>query len=141
MILSEATYDYCFQLIEAGIVNGTESFQDFAELSSSLAPRDLSLEEREAAESLAWKALLRGWTRATSGFSEQHEIHAHAQEGGHMSGRFEVRNSSGVKATITIDAPLTEYADGENVLVFDDHQVVVATIEPGEGCEILEVAQ
>lgn len=35
---------------------------------------DLSISEREAAESLAWKALLRGWSFALAGFDGQRYI-------------------------------------------------------------------
>jgi len=71
-------YDYCFTLIHAGLeAQGQKqealSWGLFLLLTSS-APKDLSTEERQAAESLAWKALNRGWDRALSGFPESHEI-------------------------------------------------------------------
>jgi hypothetical protein len=89
-------YDYCFTLIAAGLEH-SEPPRPFAipqkqfatpvqspkfealtwelfMLLTSSAPPDLSTEERQAAESLAWKALNRGWNRALSGFPAEHEI-------------------------------------------------------------------
>jgi hypothetical protein len=70
-------YDYCFTLIAAGLEQSPKfealTWELFLLLTSS-APKDLSTEERQAAESLAWKALNRGWGRALSGFPESHEI-------------------------------------------------------------------
>jgi hypothetical protein len=58
-----------------------------------------------------------------------------------MITKFAVSNKFGQKATITVDAPLTENIDGGSILVYDDHQVVVATLEPGEDCTITSVTQ
>ncbi|HKM99455.1 MAG TPA: hypothetical protein VJX23_02980 [Candidatus Binataceae bacterium] len=42
---------------------------------------------------------------------------------------------------ITVDAPLSERADGESVLVFDDRNVLLATIEPADDCQVREVGE
>jgi len=68
------TYAYCFDLIEAGIEDPPDSWGSFCALASGISPAELSNEEKQAAESLAWKALLRGWRRATAGFPEDREI-------------------------------------------------------------------
>ncbi len=77
---------YVFQLIEAGLQLGMpftwDQFfalcldeRDKAKPKHDLQPVDyLSREEIEAAESLAWKALLRGWNRALAGFPDAHYI-------------------------------------------------------------------
>jgi hypothetical protein len=70
-----ATYEYCFQLIELGLAAPLESHAEFCAMAAgNTIASELTTEEREAAESLAWKALVRGWTRATSGFEEEREI-------------------------------------------------------------------
>jgi hypothetical protein len=69
-------YDYCFSLIATALTTDKQerlSWAMFSLLTDS-APKDLSTEERQAAESLAWKALCRGWHNAISGFPEQHAI-------------------------------------------------------------------
>ena len=68
-------YSYCFELIEAGMHDLPMAWELFCMLcQSDLAPAGLSAEEKEAAESMAWKALHRGWRKATAGFPEEHEI-------------------------------------------------------------------
>jgi|HubBroStandDraft_6_1064221.scaffolds.fasta_scaffold04109_5 hypothetical protein len=68
------TYAYCFELIDAGIAEPPENYGAFCAMASGLSPAELSNEEKEAAESLAWKALTRGWRRALSGFAEDLEM-------------------------------------------------------------------
>jgi hypothetical protein len=72
------TYDYCFSLIKAGLTLEGDKYEaltwDLFTGLTGAAPKDLSTEERQAAESLAWKALLRGWDRALRGFPEDHGI-------------------------------------------------------------------
>lgn len=64
-------HDYCFRLLNECVIFGEPMpWELFSQL--DLAPSDLSLEERQAAESLAWKAQLHGWNRALSGFEGQH---------------------------------------------------------------------
>lgn len=66
--------DYCFRLIAAALEHERPiSFETFA-LLSELAPADLSTEERQAAESLAWKALARGWRNAITGHADDHYL-------------------------------------------------------------------
>jgi hypothetical protein len=70
-------YDYCFSLIAAGIESEKTTiltWQLFNMLVQTAAPKDLTAEERQAAESLAWKALIGGWSRAIAGFPEEHSI-------------------------------------------------------------------
>src|SRR5271156_5966124 len=60
-------HDYCFSLINEGLQYGEPmSYALFAML--DVAPPGLSAQEKQSAESLAWKALSRGWERAVSGF-------------------------------------------------------------------------
>jgi hypothetical protein len=60
-------HDYCFTLLSECVDYGQPMpWELFSML--DIAPPDLSLEERQAAESLAWKAQLRGWNNAISGF-------------------------------------------------------------------------
>jgi hypothetical protein len=69
-------YDYCFSLIGTALTSPKAeqiSFALFTMLTEG-APKDLSLEERQAAESLAWKALCRGWQNALAGFPDEHTI-------------------------------------------------------------------
>lgn len=77
---------YVFQLIEAGLrLKMPFLWGDFfrlcleereaGKLKHDLQPLDyLSKEEAEAAESLAWKALLRGWNFALTGFPDSRYI-------------------------------------------------------------------
>jgi hypothetical protein len=74
-------YAYCFLLIETCLEERPDSWEMFCVIAAAHAPRDISLEEREAAESLAWKALVRGWNRATAGFPEEHEIRIRQRPG------------------------------------------------------------
>lgn len=70
------TYSFVFDLIEANLENlPLIDFGMFDAVADEKAKEfGLSLEERVAAVSLAWVALRRGWSRATGGFSEGHEI-------------------------------------------------------------------
>lgn len=65
--------DYCMNLIIVGVEHLPIDFPEF-QLMTDMAPKDLSAEERAAAESLAWKALLRGWKNALTGFSDHQYI-------------------------------------------------------------------
>jgi hypothetical protein len=76
---------YVFQLIEAGLKLGMPftwdlffslclEERDTARL-HGLQPADyLSRQETEAAESFAWAALVRGWNRALTGFSDSQYV-------------------------------------------------------------------
>jgi len=69
-------YDYCFWLIAQALTSEKQeriSWAMFSMLGDG-APEDLSTEERQAAESLAWKALCRGWKNAIAGFPDEHSI-------------------------------------------------------------------
>jgi hypothetical protein len=68
------THEYAFRLIDIGMHSdrGLE-YDEFCML-FGVAPPELSAEEREAAQSLAWKALSRGWKRAIAGFPEEQYI-------------------------------------------------------------------
>jgi hypothetical protein len=68
------TYAYCFDLIEAGLADPPESYAAFCALASGISPAELSNEEKEAAESLAWKALCRGWRRALANFPNREDL-------------------------------------------------------------------
>jgi hypothetical protein len=70
---------YVFQLIEAGLQLGMPfTWDQFFALCLDERDKgvkaDLTQQEIEAAESLAWKALLRGWNRALAGFPDAHYI-------------------------------------------------------------------
>ncbi|HKM99456.1 MAG TPA: hypothetical protein VJX23_02985 [Candidatus Binataceae bacterium] len=70
-------YEYCFQLIEHALAFDPDApleFDGFCLLAGNLAPATLSAEEREAAESLAWKALVCGWQRALANFPDEGAI-------------------------------------------------------------------
>jgi hypothetical protein len=69
-------HDYCFALITAAIAKEDPapiSWELFTLLTAS-APGDLTAEERQAAESLAWTALTRGWKNAIAGFPNDRYI-------------------------------------------------------------------
>jgi hypothetical protein len=66
---------YTLSLIESGLRLGMPfTWDQFFELCleerSKGVKIDLTREEMEAADSLAWKALLRGWNRAITGFPD-----------------------------------------------------------------------
>lgn len=66
---------YAFALIDAALEDDvglllTRKFEHYC----AGAPADLSREEKEAAESLAWKALLRGWSLAIAGHDNHRYI-------------------------------------------------------------------
>jgi hypothetical protein len=71
---------YAFQLIASGLVAGLPMLFDqfyllcLEERENTGIKTVLSRYEIEAAESLAWKALLRGWKRAIAGFPESSYI-------------------------------------------------------------------
>jgi hypothetical protein len=68
---------YVFQLIEAGLrLKMPFPYSAFFSLclDQRHAVNDLSREEIDAAESLAWKALLRGWNVALTGFPDSRYI-------------------------------------------------------------------
>lgn len=68
-------HDYCFQLLEECLNQGQPvSWELFSVIAGSLAPGDLSIEEHQAAASLAWKALSRGWRNAIHGYPEHQYI-------------------------------------------------------------------
>jgi hypothetical protein len=69
-----AAYAYAFQLIEKGLETEIATHEDFCFMASTLSPKALSTEEREAAESIAWKTLRRGWHNAISGFPDDRMI-------------------------------------------------------------------
>jgi hypothetical protein len=69
---------YAFQLIAAGLrLRPPFLHSDFWQIVLDVGTRattELSVQECDAAESLAWKALLRGWKIATAGFPESSYI-------------------------------------------------------------------
>jgi len=71
-----AAYDYCFWLIGAALEDQKKEQITWALflMLADQAPKDLTLEERQAAESLAWKALNRGWQQALAGFPDEKHI-------------------------------------------------------------------
>lgn len=66
-------HDYCFALIREALERAPIAWPEFQAL-TEIAPKDLTLEERQAAESLAWKALARGWRNAVTGFADSRYI-------------------------------------------------------------------
>ncbi len=69
--------DYVFRLIAVSLDHLPMSFEMFS-LLNDLAPEGLSAEERQAAESLAWKAVTVGWKRAIAGHEEYIELRREA---------------------------------------------------------------
>jgi len=67
---------YVFQLIEAGLLLKMPfTWDEFFKLClEERKAGELTKQEAEAAESLAWKALLRGWNRALTGFPDVHYV-------------------------------------------------------------------
>jgi hypothetical protein len=68
---------YVFQLVAAGLrLKMPFLYDDFFRLCLDERSKagDLNREEMEAAESLAWKALLRGWNFALTGFPDSRYI-------------------------------------------------------------------
>ena len=67
---------YCFAIIDTcrDVTHG--AYEDFLKVCRVIAQEfdGLTDEERDGAESLAWKALLVGWKRATAGFAEHLQI-------------------------------------------------------------------
>lgn len=70
------THELVFRLIELFLNSApVVDFAYFDEVADERARElQLSAEEKAAAQSLAWVALRRGWTRALSGFPESHTI-------------------------------------------------------------------
>jgi hypothetical protein len=71
----ERAHAFCFAVIEH-FDAGAPEHAEFLEFCRDLAGQwnDLTPEEAEAAEGLAWKALLVGWRRAIDGHGDAHYI-------------------------------------------------------------------
>jgi hypothetical protein len=67
-------HDYAFHLIEAGAQYELPLSCDIFSLLVQMAPADLTTEERQAAESLAWKVLAKGWRSTIGEFPEADQI-------------------------------------------------------------------
>jgi hypothetical protein len=67
-------HDYAFHLIEAGAQYELPLPFDIFSLLVQMAPADLTAEERQAAESLAWKVLAKGWRSTIGEFPEADQI-------------------------------------------------------------------
>ena len=77
----DRAYAYCFHIIEhyaafGGPPSTHEEFQKDCDALEAQVRRklDLTAEELDGAESLAWKALLFGWARAIDGHKDAHYI-------------------------------------------------------------------
>ena len=76
----ERALGYCFQIVEFfnehGLPEGEEAHARFLAICDSLhgMDADLTREEKDGAQSLAWKALRVGWGRALAGHSDAHYV-------------------------------------------------------------------